>query len=542
MIKRILVWVLLLALVLSGCVNAAVTDETATTGSAPTGTLIDGSTTQGSVADGTTTNSSVSNDNEENEPCAAHADADENGLCDVCNWSVMTTFDFYSINDLHGKIVDGDNHIGVDEMTTFLKQRRLADDNVIILSAGDMWQGSSESNLTYGALTTEWMNDLGFAAMVLGNHEFDWGESYIAQNAQLAKFPLLAINIYDRSTNTRVDYCQSSVVVEADGLQIGIIGAMGDCYSSIAPEKVADVYFKTGSELTSLVKQESDRLRSEGVDFVVYLLHDGYGRSSSSTTVLPESQLKSYYDVSLSNGYVDLVFEGHTHQGYLALDEYGVYHLQNRGDNKGGISHVEIAINTVTGDFEVTQKELVASTHYSNMADDPVVQELLKKYDEQVSVGRQVVGQNKFFRNGDFLCQTAAKLYYKAGVNTWGDKYEIVLGGGYLSVRSPYNLPAGDVTYSQLQALFPFDNDLVLCSVKGKDLLKKFINSNNSNYFISGNEELMRNIESNETYYIVVDSYTASYAPNRLTEVERYEPGVYARDLLADYIGQGGLN
>jgi 2',3'-cyclic-nucleotide 2'-phosphodiesterase (5'-nucleotidase family) len=258
--------------------------------------------------------------------------------------------------------------------------------------------------------------------------------------------------------------------------------------------------------------------------------------------VLPESQLKSYYDISLSNGYVDLVFEGHTHQGYLALDEYGVYHLQNRGDNKGGISHVEIAINTVTGDFEVTQKELVASTHYSNMADDPVVQELLKKYDEQVSVGRQVVGQNKFFRNGDFLCQTAAKLYYKAGVNAWGDKYEIVLGGGYLSVRSPYNLPAGDVTYSQLQALFPFDNDLVLCSVKGKDLLKKFINSNNSNYFISGNEELMKNIESNETYYIVVDSYTASYAPNRLTEVERYEPGVYARDLLADYIGQGGLN
>jgi 2',3'-cyclic-nucleotide 2'-phosphodiesterase/3'-nucleotidase len=535
--KRILAWFLLLALVLSGCVSVDVND-----GSVTTGTVTDGSTTGGTESNGATTNGAVPDD-EKKDPCEAHSDANENGLCDQCNQSVMTTFDFYSINDLHGKIVDGDNHIGVDEMTTFLKQRRLADDNVIILSAGDMWQGSSESNLTYGALTTEWMNELGFAAMTLGNHEFDWGEAYIAQNAQLAEFPFLAINIYERGTDTQVDYCQSSVVVEADGLQIGIIGAMGDCYSSIAPEKVEDVYFKTGSELTNLVKQESEKLRSEGVDFVVYLLHDGYGRSSgSSTTVLTESTMKSYYDIALSQGYVDLVFEGHSHQGYLVMDQNGVYHLQNRGDNKGGISHVEIAINTVTADFEVTQKELINSDRYSSMADDPVVQELLQKYEEQVSVGRQVVGQNKHFRNGDFLCQTVAKLYYEAGVKTWGSEYEIVLGGGYLSVRSPYNLPAGDVTYSQLQSLFPFDNDLVLCSIKGRDLLSKFINSNNSNYSVSGNAELMKNIDTNETYYIVVDSYTSSYAPNRLTEVERYEPGVYARDLLADYIGQGGLN
>lgn len=502
--KRIFCWLLVLAVLLSGCAN---------------------------VADG-----------EKKEPCTTHYDANDNGFCDGCNQSVMTTFDFYSINDLHGKIVDGENHPGVDELTTFFKHRRLADDNVVILSAGDMWQGSSESNLTYGALTTEWMNAVGFAAMALGNHEFDWGEAYIAQNAQLAEFPFLAINIYDRSTDTQVDYCQSSVVIEADGLQIGIIGAMGDCYSSIAPERVQDVYFKTGSELTSLVKQEAEKLRSEGVDFVVYLLHDGYGKSSGSTaSVLPSGQMKSYFDVALSDGYVDLVFEGHSHQGYVVQDQNGVYHLQNRGDNKGGISHVEIAINTVTGSFHVTQKELVTTDQYSDMADDSVVQNLLQKYDEQVSVGRQVVGQNKYYRNSDFLRQTAADLYYETGLEAWGSNYEIVLGGGYLSVRSPYDLPAGDVTYSQLQSLFPFDNDLVLCSVRGRELLNKFIHTDNSNYYISGDAERMGSVDENKTYYIVVDTYTASYAPNRLTVVERYETGVYARDLLAKYIEQGGM-
>ena len=187
-------------------------------------------------------------------PCT-HKDSDKNGICDSCRESVMTTFDVYSINDLHGKIADGADHPGVDELTTYLEQARQTDDNVILLSAGDMWQGSWESNLTDGILTTDWMNEAGFTAMTLGNHEFDWGEEMIGKNAEFAQFPLLAINVYDRQTDMPVPYCHSSVVVEFDGIQVGIIGAIGDCYSSIAPEKVADIYFKIGPQLTELVKQ-----------------------------------------------------------------------------------------------------------------------------------------------------------------------------------------------------------------------------------------------------------------------------------------------
>lgn len=502
--KQFLAWLLLIAILLGGC---------------------------GIVMDG-----------HKDEPCDTHHDANYNGICDYCGISVLTTFDFYSINDLHGKIADGESHPGVDELTTYFKLARMSDDNVVILSAGDMWQGTSESNLTYGNLTTDWMNEVGFTAMTLGNHEFDWGESYIEANQDLAQFPFLAINIYERATNTLVDYCQSSVVVEADGIQIGIIGAIGDCYSSISSDKVEDVYFKTGSELTALVKAESDRLRGEGVDFVIYVIHDGYGRSGGTTTTsVSASQLKSYYDISLSNGYVDLVFEGHTHQQYLIIDQYGVYHLQNRGDNKGGISHVEVEFNTVTGSRNITVTELVSTDSYDDMAEDPVVEELFEKYEEQIAIGNQVVGQNARFRDSDFLRQKVAQLYFEAGVKEWGSEYEIVLGGGFISVRSPYNLSAGDVTYSQLQSLFPFDNDLVLCSVVGRDLLAKFINTSNGNYFISGDQALMSSIDPEGTYYIVVDTYTSSYAPNRLTVVEEYETGIYARDLLAGYIGQGGM-
>ena len=488
-------------------------------------------------------NGNGENGNNASENCKNHADADDNDYCDLCQAYLRIYVDFYSINDLHGKIKDGDSHPGVDELTTYLKNANKTDDYVVLISPGDMWQGSSESNLTKGMLTTDWMNDLDFAAMTLGNHEFDWGQEYIRANQNIAEFPFLAINVYSRSTNKLVDYCRPSTIVTAGDVKIGIIGAIGDCYSSISSDKVTDIYFKVGNELTELVKAESNKLRAEGVDCIVYVLHDGYGQSQSNDAI-PFSQIKSYYDVALSNGYVDLVFEGHTHQSYILKDQYGVYHIQHGGDNYKGISHIEIGVNYVTDKVHVSLTQLIKKETYQNLADDAIVAELLNKYKDQVSLGDEVLGKNRTYRNDDFICQTVADLYYETGMKLWGDKYKIALGGGFLNVRSPYSLSAGNVTYAMLQSLLPFDNDLVLCSIKGRDLLNKFYNSNNNNYFISYGDygEYLRNqINPNEIYYIVVDSYTSLYAPNKLTEIERYDAGIYSRDLFAEFVRMGGL-
>lgn len=477
--------------------------------------------------------------------CNKHKDKNNDEICDLCKQSVIVYFDFYNINDLHGKLADADSHIGVDELTTYLKNERKENPNSFFLSSGDMWQGQSESNMTKGLIMTDWMNELDFTAMALGNHEYDWGGEYIKDNEELAEFPFLAINVYDRATNKMVDYCDASVMVEADGLQIGIIGAIGDCYSSIAVDKCDDVYFKVGRELTNLVKAEADRLRDKGADFIVYILHDGYGQTNlGSVQQISSSQISSYYDVSLSDGYIDLVFEGHTHQGYMLKDQYGVYHLQNRGDNKGGISHAEVAINSVTEKATVTEAELVATYEYGDLNDDPVVEKLLQKYDEQISPANKILGSNSRYRNSDELQQTIAELYYEVGIKEWGSKYKIVLGGGFMSIRSPYNLPAGEVTYAALQSMFPFDNQLTLCSIKGRDLSSKFLSNRDRYYVHCGDygESIKGKIDPNATYYIVVDTYTADYQYNNLTIVERYDENIFARDLLADYIKSGGYS
>lgn len=505
-------------------------------------------TTSGSEAESTKESSEEESDSEKEtappaDPDADHTDKDDNGLCDDCGKSVIIILDMFAVNDLHGKVFDSASQAGVDEMTTYIKNAYKNEDHVIVLSSGDMWQGSSESNLTKGLIVTEWMNELDFVSMTIGNHEFDWGEEYIEINAEMAEFPFLAINIFDSDTNKLAEYCTPSVMVERGGAKIGIIGAIGDCYSSISGEFSDGFYFKVGSDLAELVKAESVRLREAGADFIIYSIHGGYGSSKSGVGTITDSQLSSYYSTVLSEGYVDIVFEGHTHRSYVLIDNDGVYHLQNGGDNSG-ISHAEAKINFANGNSTILNAEYVPSSVYNSLPDDPIIEKLTEKYAEQLADASRVLGMNDSYRDSDELRQIVSSLYLKAGLEAFGDEYDIVLGGGFFSVRSPGYLAAGQVTFSQIQMIFPFENTLVLCSIKGSDLLKKFINTTNSNYFITLSDygsSIVDNIDPNGTYYLITDTYSSTYASNRLTEIKRYTEGVFSFHLLADYIEAGGL-
>lgn len=502
----------LLAVMLLLCACGPATTETESTGA----------TTQPSesVADNTTPA----------DPDCNHVDENDDGICDECLGNVTVKLDFYAFNDLHGVFMDTTSNAGVDELTTFLKNA-YADDSAyeIVLSSGDMWQGSVESSSNKGALMTQWMNDLGFVSMTLGNHEYDWGSGCIAENAALANFPILGINVTDN--NVESPYCDSSVVVERGGIKIGIIGAIGDCLSSISGEYTDGIEFATGDALTELVKAESVRLREAGCDLIVYSLHEG---SENSTSGVQNADRLDYYDMELSNGYVDLVFEAHTHQDYILKDLYGVYHLQAGGYNSG-LSYVRIRYNTVNDSYAVQTADTLSPSVYADSAleDDPIVGELFDRYFPEEDPYTDVVGYNNVSRDSNEIADTVAQLYLEKGRQLWGDEYDIVLGGGFLKCRTPYTLYAGKVTYSQLFSLMPFDNDLVLCQVTGRQLKSVFINSNNKNYHCAYDAGL--EIDDNKTYYVVTDTYTSFYKYNMFTEVERLED-YYARDLLKDYI------
>ena len=464
-----------------------------------------------------------------------HSDVNSDGRCDKCGESVTAELSFYAVNDLHGKFLDTANQPGVDELTTYLKEL-YADTSreEIVLSSGDMWQGSVESSTNKGQLMTKWMNDVGFASMTLGNHEYDWGADVLTPNSQLAKFPFLAINV--TYYGMPVDYCQPSTVVEKGGIKIGIIGAIGDCLSSISGDYTDGLNFATGSKLTTLVKAESTRLRNEeNCDFIVYSIHDGgSGFSTSSTNSVSNSDM-AWYDSSLSNGYVDLVFEGHTHQRYILKDEYGIYHLQGGGENSY-ISMADVSFNTVTHKYDVKPR-LVSSGEYakSSITGDPVVEEIFNQYFPD-SNPYDTIGTNRTYRDSYEICNKVAQLYYNKGVEEWSS-FKIVLGGGFLKLRNPYHLSAGDVTYADLFSILPFDNDIVLGKIKGSDLKSRFFGDRDNYYSYSTIRS--SEIVDSQDYYIIVDSYTSTYTSNRIKEVARLDGEIYARDLLADFVRAG---
>ncbi len=478
----------------------------------------------------------------------SHVDDDNNKICDLCNGNTVVVIDFYALNDLHGKIFDTDMQPGVDELTTYIKNAYKTDDNVVVLSTGDMWQGSSESNLTHGNMMTEWLMEIGLVSMTYGNHEFDWNNSYIYENLEMADFPFLAINIYDKNTGTRAEFAEASVIVERSGAKIGIIGAIGDCLSSISGEKTQDMEFKVGSALTALVKAESQRLRSLGCDVIVYSIHDGLTVSGEGGSIYDESDFGNYYDIALSRGYVDVVFEAHTHYNYVRTDSEGVYHLQGGGENDA-ISHVELMVDVISDNVVIRKAETVESNVYDDCADDEIVEELREKYAAEIAKADEYIGRVDRYMNDRTLEQICADMYLEYGLEEWGANYSnIVLGGGFIRTRSPYDLSAGNVYYKDIYSLFPFDNALCLCTISGYKLLNQFINSDSSDYYIAFSEygnSIKESIKSSETYYIITDTYSAYYSYNGLTVVDILDEEIFARDMISEYIkrnstGSGG--
>ena len=454
-----------------------------------------------------------------------HIDLDHNNYCDECNKYLIVFIDFYVFNDLHGKFCDTADQPGVDEFGSFIEDMSSNDDNIVLLSSGDMWQGSAESILSDGGIIVEWMNLLGFEAMTLGNHEFDWGEEAIRNNLERAEFPFLAINIYDNSTGKLADYCTPSIMIEREGIQIGVIGAIGDCYSSISADMVEGVNFKVGAMLEALIEAESVKLREAGADIIVLSMHDGQ---------------ENYFD-SLSDGYVDIVFEGHTHQSYVSKDSNGVYHVQGGGENYG-ISHAEIAVNSANGMSEVTECRVIPSSSYSSYEDHAETEELEDKYSDIIDYAYSDLGVVSKSYSDSEIEDYMASLYLEAGIERWSEQYDVVLGGGFLKTRSPYDLSAGVKKYADLLSLFPFNNRLVLCSISGRNLKDRFINNSSYDYHVALKPGFdISTIVDGATYYVVVDSYTSQYKSNRLTVVDYYDETTYARDLLADAIKEGRL-
>ena len=135
------------------------------------------------------------------------------------------TLSVLGTNDVHGALLPVDGNRGLALFAGYvnnLRDTRAGDDGAVLLvDAGDMWQGTLESNLNEGASVVAVFNVLRYDAAAIGNHEVDFGpvaatatpadenddaQGALKLRATEADFPLLAANLIDRTTGQPVNW------------------------------------------------------------------------------------------------------------------------------------------------------------------------------------------------------------------------------------------------------------------------------------------------------------------------------------------------
>ncbi len=452
----------------------------------------------------------------------------------------------YAINDFHGSVIANQNEAGIVKVGSFLKVKKEEED-AVLLNSGDLWQGSIESNLNHGELLTDCMNEIGFDAFTLGNHEFDWGADYIQRNRQRKskdnyQTPFLAANIYNYDIDNKIalDYAnlgnEYTIKTMDNGLKVGIIGVIGKDQITSISSQYADNY--TFKDPTPIIKNLSDKLRVEQeVDVVLLDCHTNQ-ESIKETSELGEdaSGITSISTIS-NKRYVDAVFCAHSH--YDETDYVnGVPFIQGSCNGKL-ISSVTLSVAT-NGNVTCEQYDNLNASSIAISKEDPTLRNLVDTYKENSdAVGKEVLGKisgslNKSSTLVNLVCAAMASF---AEQNHIDIDYAIANTG-----RA--NLSAGNVTYAQLYKALPFDNQIYILEVDGSDIRNE-LQYGNCMYRVNPNL-----LSNNRRYTIAVLDYLALHRnTNRdynyfrsMTIIDFYKKTGYEiynyRDLTADYLRQ----
>ena len=190
---------------------------------------------------------------------------------------------------------------GLVRIASIVNQCRKENPNLLLLDAGDMFQGTPYFNYFKGNLIVKVMSKMGYDAGTIGNHEFDNGMGDILSAIKDANFPLISSN-YDFSDTILNGHVKTQLILEKGGIKVGIYGLGIELDGLVG----ALNYGKTRylDPLETALKMESTLKNDHHCDLVICLSHLGlsYEHSKiSDKTLAPQTK------------YTDLIVGGHTH-------------------------------------------------------------------------------------------------------------------------------------------------------------------------------------------------------------------------------------
>ena len=211
-------------------------------------------------------------------------------------------------NDWHSRIepfpMDGGRNQGLGGAAyraSIISDIRKKESNVLLLDAGDVFQGTPYFNFFGGELEFKLMSQMGYDACTLGNHDFDAGLDGLLKQLPHAKFPFLIAN-YDFSNTVLKDQFKPYKIFEKQGIKIGVFG-IGIELKGLVPETLyGDTQYL--DPILNAQAMSQHLKHAEKCDLIICLSHLGYKY---------ENKKVSDEILAASTKDIDLIIGGHTH-------------------------------------------------------------------------------------------------------------------------------------------------------------------------------------------------------------------------------------
>lgn len=339
--------------------------------------------------------------------------------------------------------------------------------NVVVLNAGDSYQGSLYYTTYKGRAEGEFLQAIGFDAMAVGNHEFDDGPAGLGNLLDIVTFPVIASNLDVRQSNVLAGRIAKHAVVEVGGRKVGIVAALTRDTIEISSPGPSVIFQAEAEALAAAVAA----LEAEGVGIIIALTHAG----------LPDD-----LELAASVAGIDAVVGGHSHTYLSASDPkrlgayptwvtrddgtavpvaqayaYGKYlgHLTLEFDDAGTLLHAG-------GDTLVIDASVVPDAGIAARVAElgGPIEELKSRV--VAETGAPVDGSRESCRARE--CEMGNLVAEAMLARTSGQGVTIAIqnGGGLRA-----SIDAGEVTMGEVLAVLPFQNTLSTFRLTGAGVI-----------------------------------------------------------------------
>lgn len=383
-------------------------------------------------------------------------------------------------NDMHGhteafvdKRVSKGKIGGLSHLGTAIEAERSKDpDNTLLLDAGDISSGGAVSNYYQAIPMVDAMNQMGYDAMTVGNHDLDLGSPVLQNIDDKANFPILSANLIDR-TGGDLANIKPYIFKQIGDLKIGILGLTTTAtVAMLAKEDQGKIAFAS-AEATA--KKLIPDIKKQGADVVVVLSHLG---------IRADRELAGKVDG------IDVIVGGHSHTEMKKHEEVNGTLITQAGGFSKNLGKLELDIKQIDGKTQIVGVRSKLIPINEKIKPDREVEKIIKKYSNRLApMMNRVIGiASKPLTQRDYHIYKEESTLGNFVTDAIREKT-----GADFCILSPSslrrNLNSGEVRVRDIHSMFPWKNKVSVLEMKGgdiKNVLEEMISGSANGIAVSG--------------------------------------------------------